>query len=255
MKFSPGIFSLFILFAPLFGYAELPVIQQQFKVIDGAENIKFVNSRQVYQEGNNNQSFPLFNESNVPLLIQAWVEDIDLKTGQLKENELGKVNNPFIITPPLTKIEASTKQEFRIVAADGEKSLPQDRESVYFIAIKSISPSNNKSQDIELKLIPTIYMKLFYRPKKLKDINVENIEEDLEIEFSDDSIIFKNNSPLHLTFSMMSINGRSVAEKQLDGMLPPFSQQQYSNGLKPKIVEWAFITEYGFSSNVTERKL
>ncbi|MCC3264159.1 fimbria/pilus periplasmic chaperone, partial [Paenibacillus polymyxa] len=73
----------------------------------------------------------------------------------------------FIITPPLFKLSPTKNNVLRIV--NTSDALPQDRESVYWVNVKSIPA---RSEDAENKNVLQIAvrtrLKLFYRPAGLK---------------------------------------------------------------------------------------
>ncbi|MGL4116894.1 fimbria/pilus periplasmic chaperone, partial [Escherichia coli] len=89
-------------------------------------------------------------------LIQSWVDDA---TGSKK--------TPFIITPPLFKLEPGKNNILRIVNVN--PSLPQDRESVYWVNVKAIPSQNEENEGKNvLQIAVRTRIKLFYRPAGLK---------------------------------------------------------------------------------------
>lgn len=86
-------------------------------------------------------------------LIQSWIEDED-----------GNKVDDFIITPPLFKLLPEKENKIRIINSTNQ--LPNDRETVYWLNIKSI-PALTKSDENRLNIILKSRLKLFYRPKEI----------------------------------------------------------------------------------------
>lgn len=74
----------------------------------------------------------LQNGDNSPSLVQAWLD-----TGDASGSP-GSVRVPFVITPPVSRIEPGTGQTLRIMYT-GEP-LPRDRESVFYLNVLDIPP-------------------------------------------------------------------------------------------------------------------
>jgi P pilus assembly chaperone PapD len=78
-------------------------------------------TRVIYQEGKREASISVTNaDVHSPYLVQSWIENY-------AENDKGKV--PFIVTPPLFRLDPEQENVLRInfIGAD----LPRDRESVF----------------------------------------------------------------------------------------------------------------------------
>ncbi|WP_251268238.1 fimbria/pilus periplasmic chaperone, partial [Enterobacter hormaechei] len=83
--------------------------------------------------------------------VQSWVENY-------AENNKSRV--PFIVTPPLFRLDPEQQNVLRIYYIGG--TLPTDRESVFWLNVKSIAPTK---QDEVNKLQVNIKskFKIFYR--------------------------------------------------------------------------------------------
>ncbi|HAT1676307.1 TPA: molecular chaperone, partial [Raoultella planticola] len=85
-------------------------------------------TRVIYQEGKREASISVTNaDVHSPYLVQSWIENY-------AENDKSKV--PFIVTPPLFRLDPEQENVLRInfIGAD----LPHDRESVFWLNVKSI---------------------------------------------------------------------------------------------------------------------
>lgn len=111
-------------------------------IFDGNEKSMSVNVR------NDNTS--------LPYLAQAWVEDAD---GH-------KIQSPLMALPPLQRLEPGAKSLVKIQLAPGAAAkLPQDRESLFYFNLREIPPKSQKANVLQLALQTRV--KLFYRPAAL----------------------------------------------------------------------------------------
>lgn len=85
-------------------------------------------TRVVYDAGKKEASLSVNNtEKSLPYLIQSWLENA-------REDDTTTV--PLIITPPLFRLDAEQENILHIVRAGG--NLPNDRESLFWLNVKSI---------------------------------------------------------------------------------------------------------------------
>lgn len=88
-------------------------------------------TRVIYHEGKREASISVTNADNhSPYLVQSWVENYA---------EADKSPVPFIVTPPLFRLDPEQENVLRINFIGSP--LPGDRESVYWLNVKSISPT------------------------------------------------------------------------------------------------------------------
>lgn len=99
------------------------------------------------------------NKGNQPALVQVWVDDG--KTDSI----LIQVKVPFVVTPPVYRVEPGRGQSVRLVY--NGMVLPQDRESVYWFNMLEIPPapvSSVKKNRLELAFRTRI--KIFFGLKR-----------------------------------------------------------------------------------------
>ncbi|VEA08982.1 Putative fimbrial chaparone [Salmonella enterica subsp. enterica serovar Sanjuan] len=91
-------------------------------------------------------------------LVHSWVSNIDDSKA------------PFIITPPIYKLEESRQTLLHVVYTGNKSALPQDRESLFMMNVKSVSaiPAELRDNNMLQFAIKT-KLKLFYRPASLKE--------------------------------------------------------------------------------------
>ncbi len=107
--------------------------------------------------GNETSASMTINNQNekLPYLAQAWLED----------DKGNKVQSPFVVLPPLQRVEPKAKSQVKIQVLPAASTLPQDRESVYYFNLREIPPKSNKPNVLQLALQTRI--KMFYRPEAL----------------------------------------------------------------------------------------
>jgi len=177
-------------------------------------------TRIIYDGENKAISLSISNKNtSYPYLAQAWLEDIDGK----------KIKSPFLITPPLQRIEATKESQVKIQALSQVQLLPQDRESVYYFNLREIPPTSDKANSLQIALQTRV--KFFYRPAgiKIDQSNNNAIAEKISLEKQGDRYVVKNESPYYFTF----VDGSDLPDKYIADdfeplMVAPFSQGKLS---------------------------
>lgn len=95
------------------------------------------------------------NNTQLPYLAQGWIED----------EEGNKITSPLIVLPPVQRLEPGKQSQVKVQALPAAKSLPQDRETVYYFNLREIPPRSDKSNTLQIALQTRI--KLFYRPQAI----------------------------------------------------------------------------------------
>ena len=115
-------------------------------------------TRVIYLEGKKEATLGVKNDSSAPRLIQAWMD----------AGEGSEVTPPFIIVPPIFRVDPGKGQSLRIHFTGG--NIPRDRESVFWINVLEVSPTppGKKAGTQNVIQFPVrSRLKLFYRPKDL----------------------------------------------------------------------------------------
>ena len=92
--------------------------------------------------------------STSPFLAQSWIED----TGRHKFSE------PFVLLPPLQRIEPMSKGQVKIQLISAAPALPQDRESMFFYVVREIPQESSNKNASSMQLALQSRIKVFYRP-------------------------------------------------------------------------------------------
>lgn len=120
-------------------------------------------TRVVFPAEKREVSVRLENTAEIPSLVQTWIDN-----GEGKADAASAAKVPFLIRPPIFRIDGGRSQVLRLVHS-GEP-MPQDRESLYYFNVLDV-PANKASASAgaapEIRLIVRTQLKLFYRPKGL----------------------------------------------------------------------------------------
>ncbi|HAW2355779.1 TPA: fimbria/pilus periplasmic chaperone [Citrobacter amalonaticus] len=165
-----------------------------------------------------------------PYLIQSWVDSV--------EGDHQKV--PFIITPPLFRIEGNEQNMLRVVRTGG--NLPKDRESLYWLNIKAIPSGNKNEESNALQIAVKTRIKLIYRPEGLKGVP-EDVAGKLTWSQAGSRLTVTNPTPFIMNFWSVSVGSRDIKVKTY---VMPFSQTTFSvpEGASG-IISWKLISDYG----------
>lgn len=130
----------------------------------GAANasVLIAGTRVVFPAQDGEVTVRLTNDNAHPALVEAWIDSGDPKSTP------DKVNVPFLITPPLFRMEAHKDQSLRIIATPAQ--LPSDRESLFWLNVLEIPPKPTAEEAAGKNLLQFALrsrLKLFYRPAHL----------------------------------------------------------------------------------------
>ncbi|MFZ4832475.1 fimbrial biogenesis chaperone [Rouxiella sp. Mn2063] len=190
-------------------------------------------TRVVYDGARKEASISVKNpEKAAPYLMQNWVENF---------NAADTSKPPFIVTPPLFRLDAGKENILRIVRTGG--NLPTDRESIYWLSIKSI-PSGKKSDDNQLLVSVKARLKLIYRPEGLKG-NANEAWKSLSFSRQGGKLQVTNPTPFYVSFQTVKVGGQDVDIKD-SGTLAPMGSLSWTlpAGASGK-VSWTAINDFG----------
>ena len=194
-------------------------------------------TRVIYEEGKREASMSVTNADNaVPYLVQSWVD-----------NYSATKNNapPFIVTPPLFRLDPEQKNVLRINFTGA--TLPMDRESVFWLNVKSISPSN-KDDANKLQVNIKSKFKIFYRPKNLPG-DAEEAWQKLTFQTLGSSLVAHNPTPYFVSFFSLSVGGKEIDEP---GMIGPLTRKEWPvNGAGT--IRWRAINDFGGITDSAQR--
>lgn len=171
-----------------------------------AGGVALSSTRVIYDGSRKEASLTVNNKSTTDeFLIQSWVDDAN-----------GNKKTPFIITPPLFKLNPTKNNVLRIV--NTSNALPQDRESVYWVNVKAIPAKSENAEDKNvLQIAVRTRLKLFYRPAGLKGNSMDGWSKLKFTSAGANQIKVENPSAFNLTFNKFYANGRNIEKT---GMVP-----------------------------------
>ena len=186
-------------------------------------------TRVIYDGNKKEASLSVNNPDDTAYLIQSWVESPDNGTEKA----------PFIITPPLYRLDKGQKNVERILLA-GE--LPQNKESLYWLNIKAIPSAPHKNNALQIAVKTRI--KLIFRPAALKGMLPEEEAVKLTWQRSGNSIQVNNPGSLVINFNEITVDGKKL--NNVSYVLPGSSAKfDLPNEIKNGDVMFKVINDYG----------
>lgn len=206
-------------------------------------------TRVVFPEGEENGViFTLNNFTNTDYLIQSLVAPAGSDIVSPLPAEAENASPPFIVIPPLVRLDSHGRHVFRIIRKEG--TLPKDRESVFTLIVKGIpnTPTNKATEEQGvLRLAVAVNTKFFYRPTGLPADGVNTANKTLRFTRVASGIRVSNSSPFYLTFAYLKVGEAAVPPTSLHLMVAPFGQQVYAlpTAKGTGAVRWRLINERG----------
>ena len=213
----------------------IPVAAQASVVVTGTRVIYPGDAREV--------TVKLNNDGNSPALIQSWIDN-----GEPKATP-DVASSPFILTPPIARIDSQKGQTLRIRFAS-DKTLPQDKESIFWLNILELPPTVDDGKN-KLKIAFRTRLKIFYRPEGLKD-DVANMAGQLEWRMvrngNQMDLDCYNPGSYFVSLNSVHIENKSISLNMNNGLIAPKQHQHFkintsaSPGAK---IKYATINDYG----------
>ncbi|MBV4368513.1 fimbrial biogenesis chaperone [Erwinia phyllosphaerae] len=190
-------------------------------------------SRLIYHGDKKESAINIENPDPVPFLIQSWTEDSDGKPI--------KADNAFIVTPPLFRLDGNQKNLLRIIRT--ASALPQDRESLFWLNIKSI-PSSSREDSNTLQIAVRSRLKLIYRPSPLKNDMPESVTHRLSWKKVGDRLEVTNPTGYYMNFLYIKAGNSKLAD---GGLVAPYSSASFAGAEKIHSgeISWKIINDYG----------
>jgi len=217
-----------------------------------AAGIQIGRTRIIYDAAKKEVALPLQNnDKELPWLIQSWTDTGD-----------GKTHGPFIVTPPLFRLDPQKEQSLRITW--NGTTLAGDKESLFYMNVRTVPATATDEGDKNvLRLFYKTRLKLFWRPADLKEADALQAYEKITFLRQGNRLIAKNPTPFYVSFGELAVGGKSVPvtdTKTTPGaismMVAPFSEQYFSvpqsaNGP----VTWTAISDFGAQTSQRKQAL
>jgi chaperone protein EcpD len=168
-------------------------------------------TRVVYPTDQREVVVRMSNKRTYPVLVESWIECPDATASQPSA-----CTAPFVLTPPLFRLDPNKGQSLRIFQAPGAR--PTDRESLYYFNVRDVPP---KADGDGVALAFRSRLKLFHRPSTLK-MSVDDAPMALRWHVGGRNARVENPTPFFMTIIALEPTGGTA--QQLDGvMVAPFS--------------------------------
>ncbi|MFM6906596.1 MAG: molecular chaperone [Acinetobacter tjernbergiae] len=212
-------------------------------------------NRVIYNESEREHSLILANINEYPIVAQTWVDN---GAGYPDQSTA-----PFIVLPAVFKMNPKGIQAVRIIY--NGNIMPQDRESVFWLNLYEIPGKTqqqlNLSEEsrVRLDLAMNTQLKVFYRPKSLKPMDIEQISEKIKFFIKEVNgnqvLVCENPTPYHLSFINIVLKQKDRDFKigsQVDLMVAPFSEKVYELDSSPELpysyqVNFTLIDDQGYT--------
>lgn len=205
-------------------------------------------TRAIYPSDAREITLQLSNDGDKPSLVQAWIDEGNPDTTPDKSKA------PFVITPPITRVEAGEGQALRISKLPTTESLSKDRETLFWLNVLDIPPKPAKNDKAApenyLQLAIRSRIKFFYRPDSIK-ADRSLAPKSLSWTAKGNQLTVNNPTPFYITLTSI-VQQKKDSDQAIvlsDGiMLAPFSEQKISvNGssINIKDIKFTTINDYG----------
>ncbi|WP_109419846.1 molecular chaperone [Proteus terrae] len=198
----------------------------------------------IFIESINQEIIEISNKTDNDYFIQSWITHYD------KEN-----NNeiPFMVTPPLFKIEKDENFSLKIFKIDKIKE--EDREALYRINIKRIpillnSDSNKNMLHVSVN---SVY-NLIYRPISIEK-DAKNAYKKIEFfKNKNNEFIINNPTPYFITLSSISCDEVLIMNESKT--IPPFKTYNTKKEIsKNGKVKWKTFNQYGVEIEAVDKEV
>lgn len=183
-------------------------------------------TRLIYPGGKKESSLSVTNNDATPYLIQSWVES-------------NKGAAPFLLTPPLFRLEGEQQTRLRVIYSGG---LPENKESMFWMNIKAIPSSQAKAGANTLQIAIKTRIKLIYRPKSVQG-TPEMVTEQLRWTRSGNTLQVMNPTAFYMNFAEVKVGGAEVKEANWVG--PGETARFQLQGVSAGALQWKLINDYG----------
>lgn len=223
-------------------------------VIAGAANASVVigGTRVVFPAQDGEVTLRLSNRGDRPALVEAWIDRGN------PQSTPDKSDVPFLITPPLFRMEAHRDQSLRIIAT--QPQLPIDRESLFWLNVLEVPPKPSGAEAAGKNLLQFAIrsrLKLFYRPAQLTGDPVKAAGQVTWKALPASpgfALEVHNPSPFHITISALSLDVGGKHYTADTGMVDPFGTLRLAVKELARVpasgtsLSYSVINDYGAST-------
>lgn len=206
-------------------------------------------TRLILNENEREVTFRIKNEGDNAVLMQLWTDQDNIM------DKPESIKAPFMILPPVFRLNGMDSRTARLQLIDNEESLPKNKESLFWLnALEIPQKAKGTTDEVLLQVAFRTRIKIFYRPVAISQINTEKeIEKIKIIKISCDNsecIRLENRTPFHYSLLKISLgSGKEIIDLPQDGLLFPFSSLDIPSGkialVNESIKSFTWIDDYG----------
>lgn len=202
--------------------------------VQASASVVIGSTRVIYASDAKEVSVRITNGGQSPVLLQSWIDEGN------REAKPADLNVPFVLTPPINRVEANKGQTLRISRLDS--SLPMDRESVFWLNVLEIpAKATQLAGENQLQMAFRTRIKLFYRPVGLVG-HANDAAKALQWQRQGQKLAAVNPTPYYVNLVSLTMNGKVV-----DGdMVEPYGSRLFNApGKQGHQLSVSFVDDYG----------
>lgn len=159
-------------------------------------------TRVIYPADAKEVSVKISNVGPSPVLLQSWIDNGDTNA------KPSAIKAPFVLTPPINRVEAGKGQTLRISKTGG--ALPTDKESVFWLNVLEVpAKTKAKNDDNSLQMAFRSRIKLFHRPVGLEG-NANDAANAVTWHAQGSRLFATNPTPYHVSLVSLTVNGKTI---------------------------------------------
>ncbi|MDK1711725.1 fimbria/pilus periplasmic chaperone [Serratia marcescens] len=229
------------------------VMAQNLKQTVESYSVALGATRVIYTPESGASDVSVTNSNDYPMLVQSLVYAEDRKSAA-----------PFVVTPPLFRLDGHQTSRVRVIQTGG--GMPADKETLQWLCVTGIPPENDdawaknkegsvavpKSATLDVKIKFSRCIKLLVRPSAIKS-TPQDAAEGLVWQREGALLKVSNPSPYYVNLKTLSVGGKAIVQP---GYLPPSGSHTYPLPAGAQgAVQWSYITDLGGDSRTFQALL
>lgn len=200
-------------------------------------------TRVIYPADQSEVTVNMKNAGTLPVLAQSWIDD-----GNQSQTP-DKITSPFVITPPINRIDAGKGQTLRISLVNNH-GMPENKESVFYLNVLEIpAKAKNLADTNHINIAFRTRIKLFYRPTTLSG-DADEASNLLKWSIVNGGVKASNPTPFYITLGRVTYtNGGKKYETDGQMIAPGMASEFHFNNVASindiDGISYSSINDYG----------